>query len=188
VGCSDPGTYLAWSPEQATGEPNTPGSGDCVSAWASLTPDEADEWLIVRYAAPVAATAIHIHETFHPGAVVRIASFENGKENVLWAGEDPVVIADGRGVAEIPVDTGRPIAALKIFIDSKAVFGWNEIDAVGLLDASGTMHWATEAEASSTYAELPSGPELPPGEDGFYADPYIQRIEAIEKRLEALEK
>ncbi|MGH7149305.1 MAG: hypothetical protein ACREIU_01340, partial [Planctomycetota bacterium] len=33
-----------WGPEQATGEPDTPGAGDHVSAWASLAPDGSGEW------------------------------------------------------------------------------------------------------------------------------------------------
>ena len=30
---------------------------------------------------------------------------------------------------------------------------WNEIDAVGLRDLKGAMHWASRAAASSTFAE-----------------------------------
>ena len=45
------------------------------------------------------------------------------------------------------------IGRVRIELDSPGVNGWNEIDAVGLLDESGVTHWATSATASSTYAE-----------------------------------
>ena len=35
----------AWGPEQALGAPDTPGSGDIQTAWASATQDGQDEWL-----------------------------------------------------------------------------------------------------------------------------------------------
>src|SRR4051812_16997111 len=44
-----------WGPEQVTGEPDTPAAGDQTTAWASATPDGADEWLELEYAAPVLA-------------------------------------------------------------------------------------------------------------------------------------
>jgi len=41
----------------------------------------------------------------------------------------------------------------KIYVDSRGVPGWNEIDAVGLEDKDKQVIWATEATASSTYAQ-----------------------------------
>src|SRR5205823_2443181 len=37
-----------WGPEQATGPPDTEMAGDIVTAWASRTPDEQDEWLLLE--------------------------------------------------------------------------------------------------------------------------------------------
>jgi hypothetical protein len=42
---------------------------------------------------------------------------------------------------------------VKIYLASKDVPGWNEIDAVGLRDASQRTQWAVAAKASSTYAQ-----------------------------------
>jgi len=42
---------------------------------------------------------------------------------------------------------------IKLYIDSKSVPGWNEIDAVSLVDSEGNTQWAKKAVASSTYAE-----------------------------------
>lgn len=141
-----------WGPQQATGAPDTTFLGDQVTAWASLTPDEKDEWLEVTYDDPILPDAVIIHETYNPGAVVKVSSVEDGKETVLWEGEDPVKIKNGIGIAEIPVSPNGPVSSVKIYIASKANTGWNEIDAVGLRDAGGDIHWADSADASSTYA------------------------------------
>ena len=42
--------------------------------------------------------------------------------------------------------------------------GWNEIDAVGLLDQTGKVSWAISAKASSTYSEPGGTGQLPRGE------------------------
>ena len=41
---------------------------------------------------------------------------------------------------------------MKIYLDTKRVNGWNEIDAVELVGKDGSKQWAVNASASSTYA------------------------------------
>ncbi len=143
----------SWSPEQAVGEPDST-TGDQTTAWASASQDEQDEWLVLEYGSPVKAVAIHVYENFNPGAVIRATTFETDQSPVvLWEGKDPVVATGGRNVARLEISPIVPIKRIKLFIDSKAVAGWNEIDAVGLEDESGTIHWATAAGASSSFAE-----------------------------------
>lgn len=170
----DPGTISGrpWGPEQATGAPNTLIAGDQITAWASATTDGQDEWLLLDFALPVRAQSVVIYESYNPGAVYKISSFRGigpagdlgTTEMTLWDGQDPVVVgSNGIGVAEIPLprsDESGEIESLdtiKIYIESTAVAGWNEIDAVGLKDEFGTIHWATEADASSTFADVESG-------------------------------
>jgi hypothetical protein len=54
-----------------------------------------------------------------------------------------------------PVKVDFPIRKVKLYLDSPRVPGWNEIDAVGLIDQQATTHWAAKAEASSTFASRP---------------------------------
>jgi hypothetical protein len=144
----------AWGPEQVIGEPDALEGGDNQNAWASLTPDGQDEWLLVEYAEPVVPRAVHIYENYAPGAVNRITAFRlDGTEVELWKGEDPTSPDDEKGISIIPVKVDFKTNRLKIYIDSRNVPNWNEIDAVGLKDADGKMHWVTAAEASSTYAQ-----------------------------------
>ncbi len=177
-----PTTGRGWGPEQATGEPDTKLPGDQVTAWASYSTDTQDEWLQLTYKDPVLATAVLVYETYNPGAVTKVTAVDGENETILWEGKDPVVIdKDGRGIADIAVTPDMPVKTIKIYLASKAIFGWNEIDAVGLGDADGNIHWAETATASSTFAEPPPMGTMP-------GDPYFDRLNDVEKRVEALEK
>jgi len=72
----------------------------------------------------------------------------------------------------------------KIFLDSPAVPGWNEIDAVGLLDEFGITHWATGAQASSTYAEPAAAPQQPATE----VEKLRKEIMELRRQLEEQQK
>ena len=78
---------------------------------------------------------------------------EKGEEKEVWKGDDPTRPGSGKGVSKIPVNIDFNTKKIKLFIDSKKVRGWNEIDAVGLVDKEGNTQWAKRAEASSTFAE-----------------------------------
>ena len=148
-----------WDTKQATGPPDTPQSGDIQTAWASSTPDAGPEWLVLDYETPVTAQSVEIHETYNPGAVHRISVFgADGKELIAWSGIDPTPTSALRGISRIPLGIDFAVTRIKVYIDSAAVPGWNEIDAVGLVDEKGRTHWATRAYASSSFGrnnELP---------------------------------
>src|SRR5262249_42186186 len=97
---STPKVKRDWGPEQATGEPDTPEAGDIVTAWASLTPDAQDEWLMLEYAEPVIPRAVMIYETFNPGAVNKVTAFKlDGTEVEVWQGKDPTSPEEPMGVS-----------------------------------------------------------------------------------------
>lgn len=154
-GSTAPQRPRSWGPEQATGAPDTwPRSGDLPTAWASRTPDGQREWLQLTYASPDRPTAVLIYETFNPGAVDRITSVDQqGNETDLWSGTDPTPAGRDKGISIIPVHPDTDVKCIRIYLDSPKVTGWNEIDAVGLLDEKGVTHWAVSATASSTYAD-----------------------------------
>lgn len=164
--------FRNWGPEQATGGPDTPTAGDMTTAWASRSQDNQKEWLQLEYEAAVTVTKVKVYETFNPGALTRVTSVDDeGKETEIWAGKDPTPMNSGMGVSEVAAAGTPTTKRIKIYLDSPAVPGWNEIDAVGLVDDKGNTHWATKARASSSYADVngpeavPQGPvELPPRE------------------------
>jgi len=151
-----PNGKRSWGPEQAAGEPDTFQAGDIVTAWASLTPDEAQEWLQLEYEKAVTIAGVNVRETYNPGAVCKVTALagEAGgelEEVVLWEGADPT--REAPGVFAVPVQGEVTAKRVKVYLDSPRVSGWNEIDAVGLADEAGKTYWAVRAEASSSYAE-----------------------------------
>ena len=156
-------TKRNWGPEQATGEPDTPKAGDKTTAWASLTPDGQDEWLVLEYEKAVKPIVVNVYETFNPGALYKVTLFDaDGKEVVAWEGDDPTPVGSGKGVSGVKVGVEVETKKVKLYLKSKEVKGWNEIDAVGLVDKDGNVHWAKSAEASSTYA-VKAGPAVAQG-------------------------
>ncbi len=159
-----------WGPEQATGAPNTLTAGDQQTAWASRTQDEQPEWLLLEYAEAVNITKVKVYETYHPGALVRVSAFneKTGEEVQVWSGVDPTPRTAAMGTSEFTLEKPYNSRKVKIYLDSPAVPGWNEIDAVGIIDDAGRTLWATNATASSTYADVitPLPPE-PPGGNAF---------------------
>jgi hypothetical protein len=100
---------------------------------------------------------IDIYETFNPGAVTAVSVFTpEGREQTVWQGVDPTPVTSDRGTSRIPVQVGFKTQRVKIYINSPAVPGWNEIDAVGLVDGSNKTQWASAAQASTTYAAASS--------------------------------
>ncbi len=169
----------AWGPEQMTGPPDTwPRFGDQNSAWASLTEDNENEWILLEYAEPVQPQAVLIYATFNPGAVSRVSVFKlDGEEVEVWKGKDPTPVGAEKGVSVIPFRVPFKTNRVKVELRSKEVSGWNEIDAVGLR-AGGKTQWAVAAEASTTYASLNNIQPV--------VDLDMQRLDALEKDVRDL--
>ncbi len=148
-----PGPY--YQAEQATGPPNT-GAGDGVTSWCHLTSDDQQEWLVLEYDTVVVPKAIVVHENLSPGGLRRVSSFPKiGIERTLWEGTDPTPITATSGVSRLPITAGIKTNRIKLYIDSPAVPGWQEIDAVGLIyGEDNKVIWAKRASASSTYGDM----------------------------------
>ena len=157
-----------FSPEQVIGPPDVPNGGDNMNAWASQSTDDQPEWLRCSYEAPVQIKAVIVYETYHPGALTKVSvTNPKGEDEVVWEGDDPSPRNRPRGVSVIPVNVKFPVQQVKLDFDSPSVTGFNEIDAVGIEDAAGTIHWATKVEASSTFG----GPGMP-GQQQMGRKPY----------------
>jgi hypothetical protein len=182
-----PKPQRAWGFEQVVGPPNTVGPGDIGTAWASRSQDEEDEWLLCEYAEPVQPAAVLIYETYNPGAVVRVTAFKlDGKEVEVWAGEDPLPPEAGHGVSVIPFKVDFKTNRVKVYINSPAFPGWNEIDAVGLRDTEGRLHWTTSCDTSTTYAQ--QTPVTPPPVPIITPQDAVlmERIQVLEREVRQL--
>ena len=140
-----------WGPEQALGPPNTTAAGDLPTAWAARAPDDGEEWLKLEYERAIDLAEVRVRESFNPGAISKVtAVLPNGQEVTIWEGEEPP--------GQAPLDTAFPVntpirsSSVKVYLDTRRVPGWNEIDAVELVGRDGSRQWATSATASSTFA------------------------------------
>lgn len=123
-----------YSAAQATGAPNVPEAADDSRAWASENADGSTETLELGYANAVMPTRVRIYESFNPGAVsmVEALDIENEEWVVLWEGSEAAeeeIRVFSPELEEADFRTNR----IRVTIDSDAVPGWNEIDAVQLL-------------------------------------------------------
>ena len=151
----------SWGTNQVTGAPNTQGAGDIATAWASSMPDDAQEWLELEYDQAVVPTAILVHESFNPGALTKVTHVGFlGHETTLWEGKDPTPATAGSGVSRVPVSADFNTGHIKIYLDSPAVPGWNEIDAVGIEHGNKQVIWASSAKASTTFGSYYPGPSV----------------------------
>ncbi len=151
MGSVRPGTAVVnpYQATQATGEPDVPKTGmDVALAWCPATENDATlEWLELEYEAAVEVTAVRIHASYNPGAVSRIlaaAADEGFRE--IWSGMAPV-----EPVQTVAMAQPMMVRRLRIEMDPSRAKGWNEIDAVALVDAAGVAHWAISAKASGCW-------------------------------------
>jgi len=142
----------SWGEEQATGPPDTHQAGDISTAWASKLPDGGEEWLKLDYSNHVYLAEVRVRETYNPGAISKVAAvLPNGQEKIIWEG----VTEPGEAPIEkvFPVSGNIYAKGVKVYLDTRRVPGWNEIDAVELVGRDGTRQWASQATASSSYAD-----------------------------------
>lgn len=154
-----------WAAKQLIGPPDVyPAFGDIPQAWASQGSDDSLEWAIVRFAKPTPMQAALIFETLNTGAIVRIDDMTNPKKPVaLWSGTTRRGGMKSR-VMFLALAAPRSVTALRLVVDSPAVPGWNEIDAVGLV---GTI------------------PDLGPDEFTFGVKPFPSYVEGATLTVEA---
>lgn len=122
-----------WSAKRALGAPDVfPAGGDQVNAWASEGADDRVEYLELGLERAAHISALEIFETFNPGAVSRIELIGRSGTRTLVHRGTPA--ATGRVSNVHRTDfacSAEPIVAVRVTLDSPAVEGWNELDAVG---------------------------------------------------------
>lgn len=195
-GSATPGSAKqAYSPEQATSAPDTPGPGDQSTAWASASPDSQPEWLACQFETAQKPAEIVVYENTAPGAIVKITVFNDKQEEVVaWEGVDPTPRDQPWGVSVFPIQTDFAFNKVKLYINSQQVPGYNEVDAVGLRALNGDVQWAKSAQASSTYGidQLtvsslePLVPQLPGDVEGQMTADSRKELKQLRKEVDEL--
>jgi hypothetical protein len=143
-----------WAPVQATGSPDA-GGGESPLAWCPAREDSGPEWIELTFPEGTEAAAVHLYENLNPGAVNRITAVgEHGGDlapetSELWAAPaSPWTGTAPRRIA-LAGSGHMPVRRLRLDLDTSAVPGWNEIDAVAAVTPDGREVWAESAAASS---------------------------------------
>ena len=129
-------TTTSWAATSALGKENVyPNYGDFANAWASLSADEKREFLELGFDTIQTVRSIEIYETYNPGAIdsVFLRDATSKKWNLVYA--KPVVknLEEKSRIFSIYLmETGYFSDAIRIAINSPAVPGWNEIDAIAI--------------------------------------------------------
>jgi hypothetical protein len=126
-------TADSWAATRALGAPDVyPAGGDNANAWASRDADAPTEFLEVGFDEPHRLRALDIFETYNPGAIshVEVITADGAHRAVYDAKARPMGVPSyKRDIAFACTD--QPVVAVKVTLDSGAVPGWNEIDAIG---------------------------------------------------------
>lgn len=129
-----------WSANQVLGAPNVyPKYGDLPGAWASQSQDNQREFLELQFNNPEKINGIVIFQNYNPGAIdsVLIKNPNNGKWELVFYKKAEI---QGEYAIALSISfptTSFPVSEVRLAINSPAVPGFNEIDAIGLLDATG---------------------------------------------------
>ena len=135
-------TADTWSARKVLGPPDVwPKHGDDQKAWASLSADGGIESIEVAFGEDFHAGGLEVYETYNPGAITRV--------ELLGAAGESLVAHDAPAVADT---SGKPhllrlafgctpfaVHTIRLTLDSKAVPGWNEIDAIGVVPCVGAV-------------------------------------------------
>lgn len=126
-----------WSAARALGAPDVPAGGDDPNAWASEGADDRVEFLEVGFEHPRPIRGVDIVESHNPGAVTRVELIAtDGTRTVAYSARPATGLATPFHRRIDLACTTRPIAAVRVTLDSAAVPDWNEIDAIGLRPCS----------------------------------------------------
>lgn len=134
----------SWAADQTLGAPNVyPQYGDLNGTWASAAADGTREYLVLRFPNPAPAKRLLVWETYNPGAIDTV--FVRNPGTGAWVPVYTHTAAAAGGNSRIlninfPL-TSFPVQDVRLAINSAAVPGWNEIDAVALSDEAATYQW-----------------------------------------------
>ena len=123
-----------YSALQATGEPNVLAASDNPAAWTSQEADGTTETLELTYEHAVRPSGVNIYESYNPGAVTLVEAFDVEADEwmTLWEGSEPT--EEALRIFSPQFETPAfATTRIRLTLDSDAVGGWNEIDAVELV-------------------------------------------------------
>lgn len=110
--------------------------GKTPCAWSPGTPQsDKGEWISVGFSRPMPIKQVIIAEVNNPGAIVKvIAKDEKGKNHELYQNKEPGPVPEMGRIFKLNLDRITPykVTSIKLILHTDKVFGWNQIDAIGI--------------------------------------------------------
>jgi outer membrane protein OmpA-like peptidoglycan-associated protein len=121
---------------QVLGKPNVmPQGGSSPCAWSpSKESSDKDEWIKVGFNNPVSIQQVAVCESHNAGSIIRIFAYDiYGTEHLLYKNNEPIQATEKSRVFRVMIDkTYFAVSAIKVVMRTKAVVGWNHIDAIAI--------------------------------------------------------
>jgi len=125
-----------WSASKALkAEDVYPDYGDFPNAWASATEDGQREYLELGFDTIQTVRTVEVFETYNPGAIdtIYLRDSSSKKWTKIYSKPALTTLPKKSRIFTIQmIETSFFADAIRIAINSKAVAGWNEIDAVAI--------------------------------------------------------
>jgi len=130
-------TPVQYAAEQALGKPNVlPATGQNPSAWTPDKPKRA-EFIKLGYANPISIQQIAIAESYNPGSLFKVYTYdEAGKEYLVHTFNPMSIPLKGRMLNVFVEKTAYKVAAVKLEFDGKALPDYFSLDAVAISDSN----------------------------------------------------
>ena len=130
-------TSVQYAAEQALGKPNVlPATGQNPSAWTPDKPKRA-EFIKLGYANPISIQQIAIAESYNPGSLFKVYTYdEAGKEYLVHTFNPMSIPLKGRMLNVFVEKTAYKVAAVKLEFDGKALPDYFSLDAVAISDSN----------------------------------------------------
>jgi len=137
------GLKKQFGPAQILGKPSKlPATGTSAAAWAPATDDGGPEFIEVRFKNSIYVQQVAIAENFNPGAITEIILIDaSQKENSVYSNPNPTVLTGivGRMFYVFFKKTNYPIQGLRLKLNTAAIPGSNQIDAIAIGETSDTI-------------------------------------------------
>ena len=135
LGFSSEYSTKEYSANQVLGKPNSITYGKSMTSWAQASDEAGKEFVKVGFATPMQVQQIVVMENLNPGSIAEIILYdETGKEYTVFKNGKPVStgVPEARLFTHLIAKTYYKVSALKLVIQSDAVRGMNQIDAIGI--------------------------------------------------------
>jgi outer membrane protein OmpA-like peptidoglycan-associated protein len=135
---AEAGIAKPYGAQQVLGKPNKlPAHGESPCAWRTATANNSrGEWIKVTFNRRISVQTIVVAESWNPGAVAKIKLYdEAGKEYTVYHNPTPKPIPQkAQMLVHHIAPTPYKVAALRLELQTAAVPGFNQIDAIGIAE------------------------------------------------------